>query len=53
MVPERPSLHLRLPRDLHERVRQLADEQDVSLNTLLVALIAGSVGFKLAGDADR
>jgi hypothetical protein len=40
-----PSVHVRLPAALIDRLHQLADEQGVSLNALLLALIAGSVGF--------
>lgn len=47
MAPERPSLHVRLPDGLIERLRQIADQQGISLNTLLVAVIAGSVGWTL------
>jgi len=42
---------LRLPRDLHGQVKEEAVEQGVSTNTLLVALIAGGVGFKHTGRA--
>jgi hypothetical protein len=45
---------LRLPRDLYEQVKVLADEQGLSVNTLLVALIAGGIGWKLSpGQDDR
>jgi predicted HicB family RNase H-like nuclease len=46
---DRQSIHVRLPKTLHDRLRDLAAEQHVSLNTLLVAMIASSVGFKLEG----
>ncbi len=42
-----PSIHLRLPRDLHDEVRAQAEQQGVSLNTLLATLIAGALGWKL------
>jgi hypothetical protein len=45
---DRPSIHLRLPKALHEQLRATAEEQEISLNSLLLALIAGSVGFSLA-----
>jgi predicted HicB family RNase H-like nuclease len=44
---DRTSLHVRLPRSLHERLRELADDQDVSINTLLVAVVAKGVEWKL------
>lgn len=44
---DRPSIHLRLPRDLHEELRAQAEMQGVSLNTLLATLIAGSIGWTL------
>jgi HicB family len=47
MTPQRPDLHVRLPGDLTERLRELAAQQGVSLNALMVALIAGSVGWRL------
>jgi predicted HicB family RNase H-like nuclease len=42
-----PSLHVRLPPALHEQLQARADEQKMSLNALLVALLASGVGFKL------
>jgi hypothetical protein len=50
---DRPSIHLRLPRDLHDQLRETADDQELSLNSLLVALLAGSVGWKLDPGIDR
>src|SRR5437660_1709300 len=41
-----PSIHLRLPRDLHEEVRKQAEQQGVSLNTLIATLVAGALGWK-------
>jgi hypothetical protein len=43
----KPSVHVRLPRDLAAHLRQLADQQGVSLNALLAALLAGAVGWSL------
>jgi hypothetical protein len=40
-------LGLRLPPALHEQLVTQAAEQDVSLNTLIVMLLAGAVGFTL------
>lgn len=42
-------LNVRLPVDLHEALSREADAQGVSLNTLIVALLAGGLGFKLLG----
>lgn len=47
---DRPSIHLRLPRGLHDELRALAEAQGVSLNTLLATLLAGSVGWTLEPD---
>jgi hypothetical protein len=46
-VTDRTDLHVRLPRDLHEQLRYLANQQGVSLNTLVVGLLAGSVDWSL------
>jgi predicted HicB family RNase H-like nuclease len=40
-------LMIRMPPALHEQLTQRAAEQGVSLNQLLVALLAGGIGFKL------
>jgi hypothetical protein len=40
-------LLLRLPVDLHGELTRRAQEQGVSLNTLLIALLAGGVKFSL------
>jgi predicted HicB family RNase H-like nuclease len=50
---ERPSIHLRLPRDLHDQLRATAEDQDLSLNSLILALLAGSTGWTLDPEADR
>jgi predicted HicB family RNase H-like nuclease len=47
---DRPSIHLRLPRNLHDQLRSQAEAQGVSLNTLLTTLLAGSVGWTLKPD---
>lgn len=38
---------LRLPPALHAQLVERAAQQDVSLNALIVALLAGGIGFKL------
>lgn len=38
---------IRMPRELHEQLITKAETQGVSLNTFMVALLAGGVGFKL------
>lgn len=46
MPPSRPSIHLRLPRDLQDELRATAERQGISLNTLLATLLAGAVSWK-------
>jgi predicted HicB family RNase H-like nuclease len=44
--PERSGqLRVRLPTELHTRLAAEAERQGVSLNTLIVALLAGGVGW--------
>ena len=38
---------VRMPPALHEQLVRLAEEQGVSLNQLVVSLLAGGVGFTL------
>lgn len=40
-----PKYLLRIPPALNKRLRRLAAEQDLSLNTLILMLLASSVGF--------
>jgi predicted HicB family RNase H-like nuclease len=47
-TPPRKTLQLRLPVELHAELVKRAAEQEVSLNLLLVALLAGGVGFTLS-----
>jgi len=42
--------NVRLPTHLHEALAQEAVQQGVSLNTLVVALLAGAIGFNLEED---
>lgn len=39
-------LNVRLPRELHDALAEQADAQGVSLNTLIVALLAGGAGWR-------
>ena len=48
----KPSVHVRLPRDLAAYLVHMAEEQGVSLNMLLATLIAGAVGWTLADRED-
>lgn len=41
----RQSIHIRAPLSLVERLRERADAEKVSLNTFLVALLAGAIGY--------
>jgi hypothetical protein len=38
-MPDPLSIHLRLPRDLHQRVREAADREHRSLNAQLITLV--------------
>lgn len=40
-----PKYLLRIPPELNDRLRRLAAQQDLSLNTLILMLLASSVGF--------
>jgi predicted HicB family RNase H-like nuclease len=43
-------LNVRMPPALHEQLAARAAEQGVSLNQLIVALLAGGIGFTLDAD---
>jgi predicted HicB family RNase H-like nuclease len=43
----RQMLHLRIPASLHAELTRRAQEQGVSLNNLVIALLAGAIGFNL------
>ena len=49
MTPPRKGLMVRIPSDLHAELARKAEEQGVSLNLLLISLLAGAVGFSLKG----
>ena len=42
-----PSIHVRLPPALHDQLRHAAEDQRISLNSLVVALLAAGVGWKV------
>lgn len=42
-------LQLRMPRTLHSQLKVDAERQGVSLNSLIVSLLAGGIGFTLDG----
>jgi hypothetical protein len=46
----KPSVHVRLPRDLIAKLHRLADEQGITLNAYLLLLIAGAAGWTLDDD---
>jgi predicted HicB family RNase H-like nuclease len=46
-----PKYLLRMPPELNDRVRRIADEQDMSINTTILMLLAGSVGFQFESEA--
>jgi len=46
-------LVLRLPRDLHEQATDAAAHEGVSLNTFLIAVIAGAVRWLAPEDGKR
>jgi predicted HicB family RNase H-like nuclease len=48
------NLRVRLPRTMHQQLRQMAEDEGVTVNALLVALIADAIGFSLrpAPEAD-
>lgn len=43
----RGAITIRMPPALHDLLAEQAAEQGVSLNSLMVALLAGGTGFKL------
>lgn len=52
MPVKRKALYIRVPEDLRLALVEQASDQGVSLNTLLVALLAGSIGFTLDSPSD-
>jgi predicted HicB family RNase H-like nuclease len=48
-----PKYLLRIPPELNGRLRRLADDQGVSLNTLILMLLASGVGFHFESAADQ
>jgi hypothetical protein len=47
------SVHIRLPRSLLGQLRAQAQDEGMSTNALMLALLAGSIGFTLAPDKTR
>ena len=47
MTQPRQSTHVRLPRGLYERLLAETEIQGISMNGLIVALLAGSVGWTI------
>lgn len=43
----RTSLHLRIPESLITALRERAEQEKVSLNTLLIAIVAGAIGYPI------
>jgi hypothetical protein len=41
-------IRVRMPNALHEQLAETAAKEGVSLNTLIVTLLAGGIGFKVA-----
>jgi hypothetical protein len=52
-MPERQSVHVRLPASLLAEVRRRAEVEEISINTLIACLLAGAIGFDLGGDDER
>jgi predicted HicB family RNase H-like nuclease len=52
-VPERGSAKvlLRLPHGLRARLKQVAADEGVSMNTLLATLLAGAIGWSIGSDS--
>lgn len=46
--PGNRAINVRMPADLHDQLKELAAQQGVSLNQLIVALLAGGTGWKLS-----
>jgi predicted DNA binding CopG/RHH family protein len=46
---DRQSVHIRLPATLLDELWQRAEAEGVSMNMLLATLLAGAIGFELAG----
>lgn len=45
--------NIRMPVGLHARLQDVAEEQGTSLNAIIVALLAGGVGWKPAAPPPR
>jgi hypothetical protein len=47
-----PKYLLRMPPELNERVRRLAEDQDMPSNSKILMLLAGSVGFEFTEEGE-
>ena len=45
----RTSIHVRLPESLAQALRERAEQEQTSVNNLLVAIVAGAIGYPLKG----
>lgn len=45
-----PNFLLRMPPELNDRVRRLADDQGLSINTTILMLLASQVGFEFESE---
>jgi hypothetical protein len=46
-MPTSTATHIRLPNSLRDELRRRAEEEGISMNALMLALLAGSIGFTL------
>jgi predicted HicB family RNase H-like nuclease len=52
-MPHSGQFRVRLPIALHEALVAEAERQGVSLNTLVVSLLAGGIGFRVNDDKEE
>lgn len=43
-MSEGPQVHVRMPPRLHERVKEIAEVQDISMNQAIVLLLTSATG---------
>jgi hypothetical protein len=51
MAIQRQSVHVRLPATLLDEIHERAEDEGVSVNALIAALLAGAIGFDLTKPA--